>query len=72
MTFKDIRIWSRSMTHREIVSCMITCFNIENYEYVFAYNSMSWLNAFNTVKPHHKIECWKYAIRAYNIHKKYI
>ena len=71
MTFKEIRIWSRSMTYRQLASCNIRCINNKDFKMAFAYNSMMWLNGFNTCNPHRKIRNWKYAILAYRIYKSY-
>lgn len=69
MTFKEILIWSRSMTYSELASCNIRAINNRNFKEAFAYNSMMWLNAFNRDKPYCRIRNWKYAIRAYKLHK---
>lgn len=71
MTFKDIRIWSRSMTYRELASCNVRALNNRDFKTAFAYNSIMRLNSFNTCNPHSKIRNWKYAILAYRIYKNY-
>ena len=70
MTFKEIIIWSRSMTYSQLVSCNIRCINRRDLKTAFAYNSMLWLSAFRVDKPRNKIKDWKYAILAYKRYRE--
>lgn len=70
MTFKAIRILSRSMTYNEIVSRYIKCTRKKCYKTQYLYLSMLWLKLFNIRTPDEKIRTWTYAIRAYKLYKK--
>ena len=71
MTFKEIRIWSRSITYNEILSCIVRSREDRRFKDSYAYNSMLWLNLFTRDRPYNKIRDWMYALQMYKRYKTF-
>ena len=71
MTFKEIRIRSRSMPYNEIVSNHIRHITSGDYKGALFYSCMMWLQAFNRGYDFRKIEYWMNAFLSYKLYKNY-